>query len=76
MRTEISIPRGGRLDRQDPGRCFAYLKTAYALTQACAADEVLRNTELHAHVLPAGLWDHRRAEGLLRDDAPRPVPLG
>ncbi|MDG4761486.1 aldo/keto reductase [Micromonospora sp. WMMD710] len=36
-------------------------------------DEVARNVDLHARPVPVGLWDHLRAEGLLRADAPTPA---
>ncbi|GAA0698422.1 aldo/keto reductase [Kitasatospora atroaurantiaca] len=34
------------------------------------ADQVERNAELHRRPVPAGLWDHLRAEGLIRADVP------
>lgn len=37
-----------------------------------SAEEVARNVELHARPVPGALWEHLRAKGLLRDDAPLP----
>ncbi|WP_327666606.1 aldo/keto reductase [Streptomyces sp. NBC_00485] len=34
------------------------------------AEQVERNAELHRRPVPAGLWDHLRAEGLIRADVP------
>ena len=38
------------------------------------ADEVAHDVELYSNPVPAALWDHLRADGLLREDAPVPVP--
>jgi D-threo-aldose 1-dehydrogenase len=35
-------------------------------------EEVIRNATMHADTVPAELWEHLRAEGLLRPDAPTP----
>lgn len=34
------------------------------------AEQVERNAELHRRPVPAGLWDHLRAESLIRSDVP------
>jgi D-threo-aldose 1-dehydrogenase len=36
------------------------------------AEQVARNVTLHDTHVPAALWAHLRAEGLLRPDAPTP----